>query len=59
MRSADYGRLVPYGDRHALAEAIVAELKNPQKGGELGSEYRLGQFKEQYLRIFEEELATE
>jgi glycosyltransferase involved in cell wall biosynthesis len=53
LRSGDYGRLVPYGNHRALADAIVAELHEPKRGGELRGEYQLERFRQAYL----EELA--
>jgi glycosyltransferase involved in cell wall biosynthesis len=50
LRSGDHGRLVPFGDHCALAEAIVAELENPRPPGELPPEYRLGQLRDGYLK---------
>jgi len=54
LTSGDYGPLVPYGDCCALAEAIVAELKNPQKAAELRQEYHVDQFKDGYMKVLEE-----
>jgi len=53
LQGGDYGRLVPYGDHRALAEAIVAELRTPRRAGELRPEYRLEQFRERYLKVLE------
>lgn len=53
LQGGDYGRLVPYGDRHAMAGAIVAELRNPSRAGELHPEYRLEQFRERYRKVLE------
>ena len=53
LRSGEYGRLVPYGDTRALAEAIIAELRNPGRAKELRPEYRLEQFRERYLEVLE------
>ena len=53
LRSGEYGRLVPYGDTRALAEAIIAELRNPGRARELRPEYRLEQFRERYLEVLE------
>jgi glycosyltransferase involved in cell wall biosynthesis len=52
LRKGDYGRLVPYGNLRALADAIVAELKSPGIAGELQPEYKFDHFKEQYLHLF-------
>jgi glycosyltransferase involved in cell wall biosynthesis len=54
LNSGDYGTLVPYGDCRAMADAIVAELKDPRKPQELGPEYRLDQLRSRYLEILEE-----
>ena len=53
LRSADFGRLVPYGDHHALAKAIVTELKNPGKIQTLKQEYLISEFKSRYLQALE------
>ena len=42
------GRLVPYGDRQALAGAIVAELSSPRPAAELPAKYRLARFAQGY-----------
>lgn len=54
LTSGDYGPLVPYGDHRALAEAIIAELRNPRKADELRPEYYVDQFREGYLKVLEE-----
>lgn len=54
LTSGDYGPLVPYGNCHALAEAIIAELKHPRKAAELRPEYYVDQFRDGYMNIFEE-----
>ena len=54
LTSGDYGPLVPYGDRRALAGAIIAELKNPRKADELRPEYYVDQFRDGYLKVLEE-----
>jgi glycosyltransferase involved in cell wall biosynthesis len=54
LTSGDYGPLVPYGDCCALAEAIVAELKNPRKADELRPEYYVDRFRDCYLQVLEE-----
>ena len=51
LKSGEYGRLAPYGDHRALAEAIVAELRNPRKAPQLRPEYQVDQFREQYLKV--------
>ncbi len=53
LKGGDYGRLVPYGDTRALADAIIAELRNPDKAGELRPEYTVEQFRERYLEVLE------
>jgi glycosyltransferase involved in cell wall biosynthesis len=57
LTSGDYGPLVPYGDCSALAEAIVAELRNPRKAEELRPEYYVDQFRDGYLKVLEETTA--
>lgn len=53
LNSGEYGRLVPYGDQHALSVAIVNELRFPCTAGTLRPEYRLDQFKSRYLKVLE------
>jgi hypothetical protein len=53
MQSGDYGSMVPYGNTRALADAIVCELRNPRKAGELRPEYRVEQFRNRYLEVLE------
>ena len=53
LQSAEAGRLVPYGDRPALAEAIVAELQAPKKAGELRPRYRVEKFRNSYKLVLE------
>lgn len=53
LRSPDLGRLVPYGDTVALAEAIVAELREPKRAGALPPEYRLEMLRNRYLDLLE------
>jgi len=50
LQSGDYGRLVPYGNQQALADAICAELKEPKRAGALRPEYLTGQFRDRYLQ---------
>ena len=54
LQNGEYGRLVPYGDTRALAEAIVAELRNPRSAAELRPEYQVEQFRNRYLEVLEE-----
>ncbi|RII25019.1 MAG: hypothetical protein CXR31_15320 [Geobacter sp.] len=54
ITSGDYGSLVPYGDCRALADAIVAELKNPRMAQELAPKYRLDHIRSRYLEVLEE-----
>lgn len=54
LTSGEYGPLVPYGDRRALADAIIAELKNPRKADELRPQYYVDQFRDGYLNVLEE-----
>jgi glycosyltransferase involved in cell wall biosynthesis len=49
LKSGEYGRLTPYGNIRALADAIVTELSNPKMAQELRCEYRLDAFREKYL----------
>lgn len=51
LRSGDNGRLAPYGDHHAFARAIVAELRNPQQAPRLRPEYQVEQFRNRYAEI--------
>jgi len=51
LNSGDYGRLAPYGDCQALADAIVAELRNPRRAEELRPEYRFDQFRKRCLEV--------
>jgi glycosyltransferase involved in cell wall biosynthesis len=54
LTSGDYGSLVPYGDHHALAGAIVSELRNPKSAQGLRPEYQVDQFRDRYLKVLEE-----
>jgi glycosyltransferase involved in cell wall biosynthesis len=49
LQSGEYGRLAPYGNHRALADAIIAELKEPDRAGALRPEYLVEQFRERYL----------
>ena len=51
LKSGEYGRLAPYGDTRALANAIVAELRNPKRAQELRPEYQINQLKNRYLEV--------
>lgn len=53
LKSGDYGRLVPYGNHQALADAIIAELNEPKKAGALRAEYQVEQFRNRYLGVLE------
>ncbi len=53
LQSGESGGLVPYGDHHALAEAIVSELRTPQKVRELQRKYRVEQFRKGYMEVLE------
>ena len=53
LESREQGRLVPYGDTRALADAIVAELREPKRAGELRPEYRVELFRERYQELFD------
>ncbi|MGB9081104.1 MAG: glycosyltransferase family 4 protein [Desulfuromonadaceae bacterium] len=53
LNSGEYGRLVPYGNHRALAEAVIAELKEPKRAAPLRPEYRVEQFRERYLKALE------
>ena len=50
LKGGEYGRLAPYGDCRALAQAIVAELREPRQAPPLRPEFRMEQFREGYLR---------
>jgi len=54
LQSGAYGKLVPYGNRRVLADAIVSELRNPQTAGDLRQDYQVDQFRSRYLKILEE-----
>ena len=53
LKSGEYGRLVPYGDHQALADAIIAELNEPKRAGVLRPEYLVEQFRNRYLEVLE------
>ena len=48
LASGEYGRLAPYGDRRALAEAVIAELQHPRQAPPLPPQYRIEQFRKGY-----------
>jgi glycosyltransferase involved in cell wall biosynthesis len=54
LKDGEHGRLVPYGDLRALAGAIISELRNPRRAHALRPEYRVDQFRDRYLKVFEE-----
>lgn len=54
LQSGDYGRLVPYGDLRALADAIVAELQSPAPAAPLLPEYLAPAFASEYRRLLED-----
>ena len=51
VQSGDNGRLAPYGDCRAFADAIVAELKNPRSAPPLPPQYRIDRFRERYREV--------
>lgn len=53
LGSGEYGRLVPYGNNQALADAIVGELNEPKRAGALRAEYLVEQFRKRYLEALE------
>jgi glycosyltransferase involved in cell wall biosynthesis len=53
LKRGEDGRLVPYGDTRALADAIVAELKEPKRAGTLRPEYGVERFRERYRECIE------
>ncbi len=57
LKNKEYGVLVKYGDRRALADAIIAELKDPKQVPQLSSEYRVGRFISQYQDVLDREAA--
>ena len=54
LKNQDYGVLVNYGDFSALANAIVAELKDQKKVSSISSEYQLDRFMGQYQQVLNE-----
>lgn len=57
LTSGDYGPLVPYGNHRALAGAIISELKYPRRAEALRPDYYVDQFRDGYLKAFEEATA--
>jgi glycosyltransferase involved in cell wall biosynthesis len=53
LQDGEAGRRVPFGNQHALAEAIVAELQVPRRSGELPSKYRVEMFRNSYREVLE------
>ena len=53
MKSGEYGRLVPYGNYLALADALIAELNEPKRAGALAAHYLVEQFRERYLEALQ------
>lgn len=53
LKNAEYGRLVPYGNHRALADAIIAELNEPKRAGALRAEYLIEQFRNRYTAVLE------
>ena len=53
LNSGEYGRLVPYGNHRAMADAVIAELNEPKRAGALRPEYLVEQFRERYLEALE------
>lgn len=51
LQGGDYGRLVPYGDTHALAKAIAGELRSPQSPRPLREEYVGDAFRRRYREV--------
>lgn len=50
MQRGEYGRLAPYGNHQALADAIIDELNEPKMAAALRPEYLVGQMRERYLQ---------
>jgi glycosyltransferase involved in cell wall biosynthesis len=53
LQSGDYGRLVPYGDHRAMAEAVISELRTPRRVEALRPEYLMDQFRSRYTAVLE------
>jgi len=53
LARGEYGRLVPYGNHQALADAIVAELNEPREAAPLRGEYQVEHFRERYRHVLE------
>ncbi|MEI7818033.1 MAG: glycosyltransferase family 4 protein, partial [Desulfuromonadales bacterium] len=57
LKSGEYGILAHYGDTRAMADAIVSELRNPQRAHGLRPEYQLKQFRDRYLKVLRGDIA--
>ena len=57
LSGSEFGRLVSYGDTVALAEALIAELREPRRAGELRPEYRVEQLSKRYREVFDGDLS--
>lgn len=53
LAGGSYGRLVPYGDTLAMAEAIASELKEAKEVGALRCEYLVDEFRNGYQDILD------
>ncbi len=53
LKTGEDGRLVPYGNHHALADAIVAELNEPKRVGALQPKFFSEKFRNRYLEVLE------
>jgi glycosyltransferase involved in cell wall biosynthesis len=53
LQSGDYGPLVAYGDRRALADAIVSELSAPRAAAALRPQYLTEQFALRYRAVLQ------
>lgn len=51
LKSGEYGKLVPYGNYAALADAIITELNEPKRAGVLRAEFFTEQFRNRYQDI--------
>ncbi len=59
LKSGEYGILAHYGDTRAMADAIVSELRNPQRAHGLRPEYQLKQFRDRYLKVLRGDIAPD